>query len=172
MSKNPGIVAESWAWAKAFGAGLPVTAQGTLAAAYQRVGGKVSADAYMLPALTSRTLTLSAAGGAQQTTLQLGTALLITSVSCRIYLDDTNDDTTMVTLRFSLPNVQGFLVGDPNNDFNAALLAENGTWLPLLTPWMILPIDQAVFTATPSAAMAGNATVVLGLQGNWVYGLT
>jgi len=163
---------EGWQWAKTFGQGLPVTAQQALAYGYDRVNGRVDRNAYMLPALLSRTLTLTAAGGPQQSTLQLGTALLVTSVSMRAYLTDAvNDDTTMLSAQVQLPNLQGNLIGDPGTFFNVALLAENATWLPLLTPWMLFPSDQTTFIATASSGLVGTATLALGLQGNWIYGM-
>ncbi len=162
---------EARRWAQTFGEGLPVTAQNALAYAWGRVNGRVDQGAYMLPALLSRDLTLTAAGGLQQTALQLGTALLVTAVSERIYLDNVLDDTSMVTSQLQLPNLQGLLVGDPGNPFNCSLLAENATWLPLLLPFVLFPSDQATFSATPSAALAGTAFLSLGLQGAWIYGL-
>ena len=169
MSKElPGA---AYSWAKKFGEGLPATCVQALAYAYGRVNGRVDVNAFMLPALISRELTLTAAGGVQQDTIQLGTALMVTSVSCRIFLDNAADDTSMVGLQLQLPNNQGLLVGDPGTNFNASLLAENATWLPLLIPWVLFPSDQTTFTGTPSAGLAGTAEVAFGLQGVSIYGL-
>lgn len=165
------LPAEARKWAREFGEGLPVTAQQALAYAWGRVNGRVDIGAYMLPALFSRDLTLTAAGGPQQSSLQLPTAVLVTALSTRIFLDDTNDDTSMITQTLQLPNLQGLLIGDSGTPFNASLLAENATWLPLLLPFVLFPSDQSVWLATPSAALAGTAFVSLGFQGAWIYGL-
>lgn len=171
QAANAAEAAEAWGWASVFGRGLPVTAQAALAYAYQRVNGRVSRDAYMLPALLSRDLTLTAAGQVQQTAMQLPTALLVLGLSARAYLDDTNDDTSMLSLSCQLPNLQGLLIGDPGFQFNVQLLAENATWLPLSLAWMLFPQDQTILQVQSSAALAGNATVSIGLQGAWIYGI-
>lgn len=173
MSRENEIeVRASWAWAERFGRGLPTTALAALAYAYQRVNGRVDQAAYMLPALVTRDLSFVAGGGVQQTTIQIGTALLVTSISQRCFLDNAADDTSMLVSRVQLPNQQGYLLGDPSSDANIQVLAENATWLPLLIPWLLLPQDQAVYIGTASAALAGNATLSLGLAGAWIYGLT
>lgn len=162
---------QAFAWAETFAQGLPRTAIQTLASAWMRVNGRVDPGAYMLPALGGVDLSFSAGGGTQQSTIQLGTALLVMSVSLRCFLDDAADDTSMLTARLQLPNLQGYLIGAPGQDLNVQLLAENATWLPLPVPWLILPQDQATFTGTAGAALAGNATLSLGYLGSWVYGL-
>lgn len=162
---------QAWAWAERFGKGLPLTALQALASGYVRVNGRVDPGAYMLPALVSLDLSFSAGGGQQQTTMQLGVPLLVLSVTQRCFLDNGGDDTSMLSSHLSLPNLQGYLLGQPGQDLNVQVLAENGTWLPLMVPWLILPQDQATLVATASAALAGNATLSTGLMGAWIYGL-
>ncbi len=165
VTRNDGM-----AWAKAFGEGLPVTMQQALAYAFTRVNGRVDPNAFLQSALISRDITMSA-GESQQSSLSLGTCLLVTSVSIRIYLTDSDDDTSMVTSQLRLPNLQGFLLGDTVNDFNSSLLAENATWMPLVIPWVLFPLDQAQLIATAASTMAGQAQYSLGLMGTWLYGI-
>lgn len=162
---------QAYEWAAEFARGMPVTFQQALAYAWSRVNGRIDQGAFMQPALVSRTLGPLSAGQSQQTTIQLGTALLVTSISERVYVPDADDDTSMVTAQIQLPNTQGLLMGDPGTYFNLSLLAEAATWLPLTLPWVLFPSDQTTYTAQASNALTGTATAVLGLQGVWIYGL-
>ena len=161
----------AWQWAERFGAGLPITARQALAYGYQRVNGRIDKGAYMLPALTGRDLTFTAGGQTQQSALQLPTALLVTSLFGRVYLDDVNDDSSMLAVQVQLPNLQGLLLGDPGFWLNFQIFAENATGLPLPLPWLLFPSDQTTLTMQSAAALAGNATATLAFQGAWIYGL-
>lgn len=165
------IPAEAWDWAEKFGMGTPVTYRKALAYAYSRVNGRVDAGAYESPAYVSRDLELTAPGQTQQTTIQIGTALIVTSLYGRVYLPEEADDSSMLSVQLQLPNTQGLLLGDGSNWVNWQLFAENAVGIPLPTPWVLFPSDQTVWLGRASNALTGTASMSLGLQGNWIYGL-
>lgn len=149
--------------------GLPSQVGQAVLEAAERVGWQVSERAELRPALISLSVTVTA-GQVSPETFRPGLPLIASLVSSRVYLDDANDDSTMVNLRFEVPSQAGYLLGHADEDLNASVLAEVSSWVPLLKPWQLWPVEEARYTVTGGSGLAGTATAVLGLMGVWLSG--
>lgn len=150
-------------------AGLPSQVVQAVIEVAERVGWAVSDRASLRPATISRTVTVTA-GQTQPETWRPGTPFVGSLISGRVFLDDAADDSTMVELRFEVPSQAGYLLGDQDENFNASLLCEVSSWIPLLKPWVLFPVEEARMTVIGSASLAGSAVFSLGLMGCWLHG--
>lgn len=143
--------------------GLPVTWAAALLDLQSRTGGN-----RIVPNFWSRNITL-VPGGSGTANIVLVAPCLVTQLSVKIWCQNANDDTSQVNGQLTLVN-QPNLLGDNQNTFNLAHLAEMTTWFPLPTPYGFAVGDQPQFTANADAAMLGNSLVTVGFAGYWLLG--
>lgn len=147
-------------------------APGVVAAVHEaadRAGGQVSSRASMRAGIWSRTLSV-AAGTATQKTIRLGQPFICTMVTVRCLLPDVDDDSSMITFRLESPGQIGYLLGDSDEDLNAAALAEISTPMPLAKPWLIWPLEEFKLTATGAAGLDATSTFVFAASGFFLSG--
>lgn len=150
-------------------AGLPSQVAQAVIEAAERVGWQVSERAELRPATLSLSVTVTA-GQIAPETFRPPLPLIASLITSRVYLDTAADDSTMVNQRFEIPSAAGYLLGYADEDLNASVLAEVSSWVPLLKPWILWPVEEARYTVTGGSGLTGTATAVLGLMGVWASG--
>ena len=145
------------------GAGMPPQVVQAMLDCADRVGWNVSPNAAAKPWHVSRQATLTSGTSSAQS-IRLGAPVIATMITGRAFFTDADDDSTMIKVRWEVPSVAGYLLGDSDQDLNLATLAEISSWLPQLKPWVLWPLDESRITFT-AGVMAGTATAVVGLAG-------